>query len=1045
MSDRKRTVAGLLAGAVAMAGLSVAAGSPAAAAEQRPGHTGLVPGTPRNDVPRITDGEITDLEVIGNRVFIAGSFTSISDVGGTALAQPSLASYNLDTRTVNTAFRPTFDGAVLAIKAAPDGSALYAVGTFNTVGGVTKRKIVKLDPATGAAVPAFTAQANGRATAIAVGADAVYVGGQFTKVNGVERASLAALNPTTGAVDAGFNLPLAGGIGVGGALSVQELGLTHDGRKLLVVHTGRQIAGQDRYGVGLVDTTAKSLLPWRTRLWEDNLSFVGGIQRVFAGDIAPDDSYFVVTSGSGGDRPPINDTAMAFPMAGGDGVEPIWVSRMFDSVYSVAITEVAVYVGGHFSWQESPTANVPWPGLDNVGYGTGQGLSGYGLGDQVVRRDHIGALDPTTGTALEWNPGSTSYEGEKAMLATPRGLFVGGDGNTKGGKPVGRVGFFDLSQVPATSAVDTVLAKPIEGQVKPAGKPFDISGTATAPAGVIRVQLEIQNLGSRDWLQDDLVTWGAANTINTTVATVNATSTAWSLPVSLPVGEYQIQAKTFGANSTSDPTKAIKKIETFGFDDLPPTTMITAPARGLLATTGFTATGTASDDKGVNAVTLSYRDLATKQYLQDDGTMAPVSNTFRVEPDVIGATSVNWSHEVILPSEGEWRLTATAVDTANQGDLRGDTRDWTVSTTGVPPTVTITEPVAMTPPTSAAPLTVGPGQPITFAGTATDEDRLKSVEIFLRNTTTRESLASDGTWGVDSVPGYHRVSPVNLDAASYAWSFTTVPLTPGVYDFRVRATDTLELSTTTANQGRLTVTARVPGDAFPNGLLNVTGVEQNVEALHLDLAGTATDDNGVRAVRIALRDLDTGRYVRPDGTMAAGFATLEATLSAADATSTTFALSVDLPAKGEFAVEAWAVDTAGQQDGSTTGATARYLVYPGDTDPTLVPSLFLPQGGTVFGDSRIMVSGRANDDVGIGRVEIQIVDGAGQGMTSTGAFRAGTAPWIPAFLTSPGTPGSNYAYTSPAVPAGAYTVTVRAADNYGQVQQTPTTVSVTVG
>jgi hypothetical protein len=121
-------------------------------------------------------------------------------------------------------------------------------------------------------------------------------------------------------------------------------------------------------------------------------------------------------------------------VAGNDNVQPLWVSRHFDSVYSVAVTERAVYVGGHFGFQESPTAPDPWPGLDDVGYGTGQGLAGYGLGDAVVRRDHIGALNPADGKALEWNPGSNSFEGNKAMEATARGLFVGGDGMYQGGK-----------------------------------------------------------------------------------------------------------------------------------------------------------------------------------------------------------------------------------------------------------------------------------------------------------------------------------------------------------------------------------------------------------------------------------------------------------------------------------------------------------------------------------------------------------------------------------------------------------------------------------
>jgi hypothetical protein len=1054
MHVRSRAIAGLIAGSVLMTAQPAVAGGTAVTAPRPvvptvtaqtapPGHTGLVPTTPRNDVPRITDGEISDIEVIGSRVFIAGSFTGIANVGGATVAQRGLAAYDIDTGLVDTTFRPTFDGAVEAVEASPDGSSLYVAGTFNTVGGLTKRKIVRLDPATGAPIAAFTAQGNGRATALAVSASAVYVGGQFTKVNSVDRPGLVALNPTTGAVDSGFNLPLSGGIGVGGMLTVQQLKLTHDGSKLLVVHTARQIAGQDRYGVGLVDTATKSLLPWRTRLWEDNLSFVGGIQRVFAGDVAPDDSYFVVTSGSGGDRPPINDTAIAFPVAGGDHVDPIWVSRHFDSIYSVAVTEAAVYVGGHFSWQESPTANVPWPGLDNVGYGTGQGLSGYGLGDQVVRRDHIGALDPTTGTALEWNPGSSSYEGEKAMLATPRGLFVGGDGNTKGGLTVGRVGFFDLAQVPPPSPVDTTIVTPIEGRVEAANTSFTIQGHGTAPSGVQKVQLEVQNRSTRKWLQDDLVTWGSANTILTTLATPNATSTDWSLAVSFPVGEYQLQAKTFGRNGESDGTKAIKKIETFSFDDLPPATKITSPAAGLLATRTFVATGTATDDTGVSAMTYSLR-TPDNRYLQDDGTLAPVYNTFRGEPDVIGALSTTWQFEVALPSEGEWRLTATAIDVGGQSDLRGDTRDWIVSANGVAPTVAVTAPVAMTPPAAATPVTVTPGGAVTFSGTASDDGTLRSVEVYLRNNSTREALAADGSWGADAVAAYHRVSPTNLNAASYNWSFTSVPLTPGVYDFRVRATDNLGLTTTTANMGRLTVTAQVPGDAFPNGRLNFTGVDQNVDQLHLDLTGTATDDKGVQGVRVALRDLDTGRYVQPDGTAAASFATLGAVLGSPGATSTTFTLSTDLPTKGEYSVEAWAVDTAGQWDGSTSGATARYLVYPGDLDPRLEPSLMSPADGTVFADSRIVISGRAVDDVGMLRVEVQIVNSAGRGMNASGVFGTGSAPWISIFLTSPGSPGSNFAYTSPVVPAGTYTLTIRAVDNYGQLQQPPKVIPVSV-
>ena len=330
---------------------SVSGGQP------KPGHTTLVPDVPRNNVPRIMTGEIWDIEYIGNHVYIAGTFTGIQNntaTNTTSYNQPYLASYNIDTGLVDTAFRPTFGGGgVTEIEASPDGTKLFAVGRFNTVNGVTKRKVVSLNPTTGAVNTGFTANANSAATAVDATNTTVYIGGQFTTVNNIPRVSLAAVSATTGAVVTGFVNDLAGGIGVNGALTVQALVLTHDNSKLLVVHTGRQIAGQDRYGIGLIDTATNLLLPWRTRLWDDNLQFVGGVTRIYAGAIAPNDQYFVVSSGSGGDRPPISDVAVAYPMAGGDNVQPLWVSRCFDSVYSVAISETAVYIGGHLL-QECP-------------------------------------------------------------------------------------------------------------------------------------------------------------------------------------------------------------------------------------------------------------------------------------------------------------------------------------------------------------------------------------------------------------------------------------------------------------------------------------------------------------------------------------------------------------------------------------------------------------------------------------------------------------------------------------------------------------------
>ena len=117
---------------------------------------------------------------------------------------------------------------------------------------------------------AFTDTTNNAVSALAATDSTLYIGGRFTRINGASMTGLAAASTTTGAIDPTLTIS-SRRIGVGGVLTVQQLKLTHDDRKLLVVHTGRQIDGQDRLGVGLINTNTKQLLPWRTRLWDQYL------------------------------------------------------------------------------------------------------------------------------------------------------------------------------------------------------------------------------------------------------------------------------------------------------------------------------------------------------------------------------------------------------------------------------------------------------------------------------------------------------------------------------------------------------------------------------------------------------------------------------------------------------------------------------------------------------------------------------------------------------------------------------------------------------
>ena len=114
----------------------------------------------------------------------------------------------------------------------------------------------------------------------------------------------------------------------------------------------------------------------------------------------------------------------------------------------------------------------------------------------MVNREHLGALNPVDGKALEWNPGSNSFEGNKAMELTPRGLFTGGDATTQAGGNIGRIAFFDFNSIPATNGIETAITEPIEGRVNPVAEEFTVRGTASVPSGSID-RVEVRGLRPR--------------------------------------------------------------------------------------------------------------------------------------------------------------------------------------------------------------------------------------------------------------------------------------------------------------------------------------------------------------------------------------------------------------------------------------------------------------------------------------------------------------------------------------------------------------------
>src|SRR3712207_7022096 len=116
--------------------------------------------------------------------------------------------------------------------------------------------------------------------------------------------------------------------------------------------------------------------------------------------------YIPVSGGVGRD---ICDAAARFETGIANPARPTWINYAGgDTLHSVAVTGAAVYVGGHQRWLDNPL------GTNSAGPG-------------AVSRPGVGAIDPVSGKALEWNPTKTRGVGTKVIHPTTTGIWFGSD------------------------------------------------------------------------------------------------------------------------------------------------------------------------------------------------------------------------------------------------------------------------------------------------------------------------------------------------------------------------------------------------------------------------------------------------------------------------------------------------------------------------------------------------------------------------------------------------------------------------------------------
>ncbi|HEY2793955.1 MAG TPA: PKD domain containing protein [Micromonosporaceae bacterium] len=417
---RRRIILG-----VALAATAVLGTIPALAATSQPS---VVSATPVSYTPNVMDGTVYAITVVGNTVVVGGDFTTVENSARTTTYKKSyLFTYNYTTGAVNTGFTAALDGPVLALTPGPD-STIYVGGEFKKVGSIHQRGITRLAVATGTRIKGFDAIiGDGEVRAVKYSAGGrLYIGGNFATVDGTSRPALALVGGTSGKVDTKFNLSLTSP--TAGRTKIEDMSLSPDGKTLVAVGAIQHAQSLSRAQVVVVNTTTTTakVANWYTNFY--NVNCYGAFETYMRGvDFSPKGDYFVVvTTGrlTGNGRP--CDTASRFNVAGTGLHNPVWSNYTGgNTLLSVAVTGTAVYVGGHQQWLDNPQGNKS-------------------AGPGAVSRPGIGAIDPTSGKALSWNPTASRGVGIEALFATSNGLLVGDDTTELGKQYHARLGMFPL-------------------------------------------------------------------------------------------------------------------------------------------------------------------------------------------------------------------------------------------------------------------------------------------------------------------------------------------------------------------------------------------------------------------------------------------------------------------------------------------------------------------------------------------------------------------------------------------------------------------------
>jgi hypothetical protein len=428
-----------------------------------------------------TNDTVWALATVHGVVYAGGQFTSVRPPGdplGTGdVTRTYLAAFDASTGNLITSFDPTLDGKVTALAVSPDGSTLYAGGSFTHVNGSYRAYLAAFSTSTGALLSTWKPSATGPVLSIAPSPDGseIYLGGDFSKLDGAVRNFAGAVTAASGALD-----PWAPS--VNGSLT--SVAVAPDDSRVLVGGYFTAINGVRQQSIGSTDPGTGASEPWAATIVPNQTSCVSDVKDI----IVSGGTAYIADEGTGGG---CFDGDFAARISDGT---LLWQNDCLGATQAIAIVNGWLYKGSHahdcaFSPGGFPAIANPAGGFD-------------------VHRLLTQSL--TDGSLGHWTPNTNGNNlGPRVMATDGTDLFLGGDFTTVNG--AGQQGFAIFAPGP---------------DVTSPGKPGQPTVTSTS-AGVDSVSFT----GASDQDDGTLTYQVFRDGGKSPIATLTATSWPWALPV----------------------------------------------------------------------------------------------------------------------------------------------------------------------------------------------------------------------------------------------------------------------------------------------------------------------------------------------------------------------------------------------------------------------------------------------------------------------------------------------------------------------------------